>query len=232
MKFTTVAASAVLFSSMVMAMPNKVVYETEVVTITSCAPDVTDCPYRTQAPEPETTTSCSTSTEVEEPTPYPEEPTPYPEEVTPTPYPTSHEVYPEPETTTTPCTESTTHEVYPEPTSHEVYPEPETTTTPCPESTSISPPVTYPNTTIPVCPGGYGCHVETTLSPEATYPPECPGGYGCKVPTGTGVPYPAPVNTSTPYIPTPPPVTNEGGASKLTGSLIAVMGVAALALFA
>lgn len=78
MKFSTVAASAVLFSSVVIAMPNKVVYETEVVTITSCAPEVVDCPYATPTPEPypevpepePETTSCTT--EEVEPTPEPE----------------------------------------------------------------------------------------------------------------------------------------------------------------
>lgn len=54
MKFSTVAASAVLFG-MVLALPQpqEIVYETEIVTITSCAPTVTDCPYATATPEPE-----------------------------------------------------------------------------------------------------------------------------------------------------------------------------------
>lgn len=208
MKFSTVATSAVLFGSMVMAMPpQSVVYETEVVTITSCAPEVTDCPYRTVKPTPETTT-CTEEQEVE---------------ATPTPYP-------EP-------TDESEPTYAPEPT----Y-EPEPETTPCPESTSVYMPVTYPNTTAPLCPGGYGCPEHTTAPvcpggygcPVHTDSPvpECPGGYGCPpTPTGTGVPYP-PANTSTPSVPYPPPVENEGGAAKLAGSFVAVMGVAALALFA
>lgn len=220
MKFSTVAASAVLFGSMVMAMPpQSVVYETEVVTITSCAPEVTDCPYRTTVePVPETTpekTPCTTEEEVE---------------ATPTPYP-----YPVPSDESEPT--YAPHPTYePEPT---YKPEPETT--PCSESTSIYTPVTYPNTTAPLCPGGYGCPEHTTATVCYGYGcpvhtdspvPECPGGYGCPpIPTGTGVPYP-PANTSTPSVPYPPPVENQGGAAKLAGSFVAVLGVAALALFA
>lgn len=43
MRFS-VAASAVLFGAAVMAVPNSVVYETQYATITSCAPEKTDCP--------------------------------------------------------------------------------------------------------------------------------------------------------------------------------------------
>lgn len=231
MKFSTVTASAVLFGSMVIAMPANVVYETEVVTITSCAPEVTDCPYasKTVDTKPQTTTTpCSTSTP----------------EVKYEPEHTTTEVKYEPEYTTTevkyepehtPCTTSTevkyepehhtTPTPYPEPTYPVTTVHPEVkSSTPCPESTyTPPPPVTYPNTTTPVCPGGYGCE-------KPTYVPHCPGGYDCP-PIPSGVPHP-PANTSSPSYPTPPPVTNEGGANKLVGSLVAVMGVAVLALFA
>jgi hypothetical protein len=218
MKFSTVTASAVLFGSMVIAMPANVVYETEVVTITSCAPEVTDCPYasKTVDTKPQTTTTpCSTSTpEVKYEPEYTTTEVKYEPEHTPCT--TSTEVKYEPEHHTTPTP-------YPEPTYPVTTVHPEVkSTTPCPEST-YTPPVTYPNTTTPVCPGGYGCE-------KPTYVPQCPGGYDCP-PIPSGVPHP-PANTSSPSYPTPPPVTNEGGANKLVGSLVAVMGVAVLALFA
>lgn len=45
MRFSAIAVSAAIFG-VAMALPNQVVYETEVVTITSCAPDKTNCPGR------------------------------------------------------------------------------------------------------------------------------------------------------------------------------------------
>lgn len=114
MKFSTVAASAVFFG-MVLALPQpvEVVYETEIVTITSCAPTVTDCPYATVTPEPE-------HPEVE----YPEEE--HPAEETPCTT-TDIEV---PEITETPTYPNTTipeHPEYPEEEHPEVpeYPEEE-----------------------------------------------------------------------------------------------------------
>lgn len=45
MRFSTFATSAVFFGAVAMAVPNAaVVYQTEVVTITSCGPEVTNCP--------------------------------------------------------------------------------------------------------------------------------------------------------------------------------------------
>jgi hypothetical protein len=111
MKFSTVAASAVLFG-MVLALPQpqEVVYETEVVTITSCAPTVTDCPYATATPEPE-------YPEVEEPEHLAEEPEHLAEETPCTT--TAVEV---PEITHTPTYPNTTIPEYPEEESPE-YPE-------------------------------------------------------------------------------------------------------------
>lgn len=47
MRFTAIAVSAAVFG-VAMAMPASIVYETEIVTITSCAPEKTNCPGRTQ----------------------------------------------------------------------------------------------------------------------------------------------------------------------------------------
>ncbi|CUS12867.1 unnamed protein product [Tuber aestivum] len=44
MRFSTIAVSAALFGATAMALPGSVVYQTEVVTITSCAPEKTNCP--------------------------------------------------------------------------------------------------------------------------------------------------------------------------------------------
>ena len=51
MRFSTIAVSAAVFGVTAMAMPGNVVYQTEVVTITSCAPEKTNCPGKpTSAP--------------------------------------------------------------------------------------------------------------------------------------------------------------------------------------
>ena len=51
MRFSTIALSAAVFGVTAMAMPGNVVYQTEVVTITSCAPEKTNCPGKpTSAP--------------------------------------------------------------------------------------------------------------------------------------------------------------------------------------
>lgn len=51
MRFSTIAVSAAVFGVTAMAMPGNIVYQTEVVTITSCAPEKTNCPGRsTSAP--------------------------------------------------------------------------------------------------------------------------------------------------------------------------------------
>ncbi|PWW73426.1 hypothetical protein C7212DRAFT_334105, partial [Tuber magnatum] len=51
MRFSTIAVSAALFGVTAMALPGSVVYQTEVVTITSCAPEKTNCPGKsTSAP--------------------------------------------------------------------------------------------------------------------------------------------------------------------------------------
>lgn len=47
MRFSAIAVSAAVFG-VAMAVPASIVYETEVVTITSCAPEKTNCPGRTQ----------------------------------------------------------------------------------------------------------------------------------------------------------------------------------------
>lgn len=49
MKFSTVAASVALFGTVALAVPGKVVYQTEIQTITSCAPEIKDCPSRATA---------------------------------------------------------------------------------------------------------------------------------------------------------------------------------------
>lgn len=46
MRFSTIAVSAAAFSATAMAIPGSVVYQTSVVTITSCAPEKTNCPGR------------------------------------------------------------------------------------------------------------------------------------------------------------------------------------------
>jgi hypothetical protein len=103
MRFSTVAASAILIG-FAAALPNNVVYETEMVTITSCAPDKSDCPYASPTPTPVeptpvypevTTTPCPTSTEVSVPPHYPNSTVTYPQEPVPE-YPEESE-YPTPE---------------------------------------------------------------------------------------------------------------------------------------
>jgi len=67
MRFSTIAAAAT-FIGMVVAIPHEVVYETQIITITSCAPEKPNCPYATHtsttvAPVVETTT-CTDEIEV------------------------------------------------------------------------------------------------------------------------------------------------------------------------
>lgn len=50
MRYSKIAVSAVLIGAA--AAAPKVVYETEVATITSCAPDVSECPGNVAAPTP------------------------------------------------------------------------------------------------------------------------------------------------------------------------------------
>ncbi|KAI5792442.1 hypothetical protein DFH27DRAFT_188641 [Peziza echinospora] len=65
MRFSTVAAAAA-FIGMVVAVPHEIVYETQIITITSCAPEKPNCPYATHTSTTtvapvvvETTTSCT-----------------------------------------------------------------------------------------------------------------------------------------------------------------------------
>ncbi|PUU80449.1 hypothetical protein B9Z19DRAFT_1063427 [Tuber borchii] len=56
MRFSTIAISAAAFGATAMAMPGSVVYQTSVVTITSCAPEKTDCPARMSTSAPAVST--------------------------------------------------------------------------------------------------------------------------------------------------------------------------------
>jgi hypothetical protein len=47
MRFSTVAVSVAMFGAAAMALPGSVVYETQIVTITSCGPDKPNCPGKT-----------------------------------------------------------------------------------------------------------------------------------------------------------------------------------------
>ncbi|TGZ79184.1 hypothetical protein EX30DRAFT_119135 [Ascodesmis nigricans] len=74
MKFSTVAATVALFGAVAIAAPGEVVYQTEMVTITSCAPDVESCAGKPSAtPIPEAPASSipeavpSVPAEIEEP---------------------------------------------------------------------------------------------------------------------------------------------------------------------
>jgi len=169
MRFSTVAASAVLIG-FAAALPNSVVYETELVTITSCSPDKPDCPYATPTPV--------------EPTPEYPEPTPEYPEVTTTPCPTSTDIY-------VPPTYPNATASYPphEPSSYPEEPEyPTPSDEPHPEEPEYP---THPEPEYP-CEGGYDCtpppYVPTgtgvpyppanTSTSVPTYPPESEGAAG------------------------------------------------------
>jgi len=181
MRFSTVAASAVLIG-FAAALPNSVVYETEMVTITSCSPDKPDCPYATPTSTPVEPIPEYPST-TEYPTPEYPTTTEYPE-VSSTPCSSTTEY---PEVSSTPC--STTTDVYPP-----TYP----------NATASYPPTepsSYPEEPTP----------EYPEEPTPEYPQEPTPEYPPYVPTGTGVPYP-PANTSYPSIPTSPPEYEGAGA--------------------
>jgi hypothetical protein len=147
MRFSTVAASAVLIG-FAAALPNyaqdTVVYETTLVTVTSCSPDKTDCPGKPTATPVEypTITEYPTTTEYPVTSEYPTT-TEYPEVsstpctttdiVVPTHYPNSTVTYPphEPSYPAEPeYPEEPEHPEYPEEPEYPTNPEPEYPTQP------------------------------------------------------------------------------------------------------
>ncbi|KAG0124215.1 hypothetical protein HOY82DRAFT_194482 [Tuber indicum] len=77
MRFSTIAVSAAVFGATAMALPGSVVYQTEMVTITSCAPEKTDCPAKsTSAPVVSTPPPVVTPVCPGYPNCYPPHPTP------------------------------------------------------------------------------------------------------------------------------------------------------------
>jgi len=141
MRFSTVAASAVLVG-LAAALPNSVVYETELVTVTSCAPEKTDCPYATP-------TATSVEPEYPETTEYPETEYPEPEypEVTSTPCPSSTDVYVPPHYPNSTVTYVPHETVYPEPEYPEESEYPEYPEEPEPEYPTYSQEPEYPTGT-------------------------------------------------------------------------------------
>jgi len=207
MRFSTVAATAVLFGS-ALAVPAQTVYETEVATITSCPPEYTKCnggakptpaPYVPEGSKPEAPA-------------YPGGGYEHDVEVPTKDY--GHEV---------PSKGGYEHDVE-VPTQggdydHE-YPGTEHEDVEVPTKEYETP-----------SKGGYEHDVEVPAKGgDYGVPPvmggEYPGSY--PVPTGTGSYYPGAKNTSTPYVPTPHQY--QGAASTKGFSLVAVV-AAAGALF-
>lgn len=243
MRFSTIASSAALFGAAALALPNpEVVYETEVVTITSCGADVASCPgtYTTSVPvveHPVATTSCTTTTSsypVETPVEHPE----YPVE-TPVEKPEETPVYNSPGEKTpvyespkeTPVYNSPEEKtpVYESPKETPVYNSPEEKTpvyespkeTPVYESPKETPVYNSPGEKTPVYETpAYETPVDTGYPTYPEHPAYVPSATG-------GVDYP--VNTSSPVSPSVP-VTYEGAASANSFSIVAVI-AAAGALF-
>ncbi|KAL5344529.1 hypothetical protein ACLOAV_010510 [Pseudogymnoascus australis] len=229
-KYATLAVMATAVIATGIEAPDSTVYYTEEVTITSCAPTITDCPAQstvvslTSYPVPSTT-------EAEEPIPTTTEaPVPTTEaEETLTSYttivntitschPTVTDCPIGQETTiTVPC--STTEAPLPTetPVVPEVPTETEVPTTPAPtvpEPTVPAPPATV-TVTISSCPVDTPTWTSVPVGPTANPP----------VPTISGFPTPSNGTTVTPVV-TSPPIA--GSASAVSGSIFAV-GFAAMA---
>ena len=206
MRFTTAA----IFAGVAAA---STVYSTDHVTITSCAPEVTDCPGNgggyPVAPPPEQPTA----------------------EAPPPEYPTT-EVPPPPKgSTTVPPPEYPTTEVPPPP-------EHPTESTTCEESTTVPPPE-YPTTEVPPPVEATTSCEETTSVPPPEQPPMTPGyptgpppdvpGYPTEVPTlSTRFP---PGNGTVPTPTNQPPPIATAGAATLKICFAGVVAVVAAFLF-
>lgn len=180
MRFSTIAVSAAVFGATAMAVPGSVVYQTSVVTITSCAPEKTNCPGRSSTSAPVAVSS-----------------PPPPPVVTPP-------VYTPPAVTppvVTPGCPGGPHCPPPPPVPSSGYSLPVPVH---PNSTYVHPvpSVSKP----PVSPGPSGPPATLTVKPIASVIPGTGLPY---VPSGTGVPYPS-KNTSVPVPTTPPTFTGSG----------------------
>jgi hypothetical protein len=213
MRYSTVAASVALFGAAAMALPNAaVVYQTEMVTITSCGPEVVSCPARTQTPATTSTAVAATETPVDTPS--------YGETTAPTYGETSAPVYGSSELSPTYTTSAV--EI---PTGTGVPAES------APAGTGV-PAVSAPaGTGVPAVSAPAGTGAPAGSAPAATGYASAPLGTGASyVPSGTGYPSSA-QNTSAPIAsPTPSEATYEGSASATGFSLIAIA-AAAGALF-
>jgi len=215
------ATLAVMATAVMATAPDSTVYQTEEVTITSCAPTVTDCPARstvvslTSYPVPTTTEApviSSTSTEEAESTL-----TSYTTIVntitschpTVTDCPIGKET-----TLTVPCS-TTEAPVVPTTTKAPVVP------TSSEEATT--PPATI-TVTISVCPAEVPTFTSVHVGPTAPAPTA-----GTPVPTISGFPTPSNGTTVTPPTVTSPPIA--GAASAVSGSLFAVGFAAMVAVF-
>jgi len=201
MRFSTIAVSAAAFGATAMAMPGSVVYQTSVVTITSCAPEKTNCPGRMSTSAPGVSTVSPPPPPVMTPTGTPPVVTPPvvtpgcpggPHCPPPPPVPSSGYSLPMP--------------VHPN--STYVYPVP-----------SMSKPAGTP-----VGSGPQGPYPTMTNKPVASVIPGTGLPY---IPSGTGVPYPV-KNTSVPVPSTPPTYTGSGSIQSF--SILAV-GAAVAAFF-
>lgn len=210
MRFSTIAVSAAAFGATAMALPGSVVYQTSVVTITSCAPEKTNCPGRSSSSALEAVNTYS--------------PPPPPPVVTPT--------------TGTPLPPVVTGPVVTPPAVTPGCPGgPHCPPPPVPSSGYSLPIPVHPNSTFvhpvpsvskpvgtPVGPGSQGPYPTMTNKPVASVIPGTGLPY---VPSGTGVPYPS-KNTSVPVPTTPPTFTGSGSIQSF--SILAV-GAAVAAFF-
>ncbi|KAA8905733.1 hypothetical protein FN846DRAFT_890405 [Sphaerosporella brunnea] len=214
MRFSAVASVA-LFGAAAIALPGNVVYETEVVTITSCGPEVVSCPARTHS-----ATEVPTYTAPAGYGASPAETPSYsaPSEVSPTETPVAPGY---PASTGTPAGIP----AYSSPAVVPVYSAPAASEVPC--SSEVSP----TETAVVPASSGTPTGVPVYTAPAGSSPTESAPlgtGYPSYVPSGTGYPS-TPVNTSSPVSPSAPAVY-EGAASAKSFSLIAVV-AAAGALF-
>jgi hypothetical protein len=210
MRYSTVAASVALFGAAAMALPNAaVVYETEMVTITSCGPEVVSCPGRTQTPTTSTAIAATTGTPVDTPT----YGTPAAESPVSSAAPVDTPVYGSPSSEVSP-TETSSVEV-PSGTGVPAYSAPAGT---APAGTGV-PAYSAPAGTAPAGSAPAGTGVPAYSAPLGT-------GVPSYVPSGTGYPSSA-VNTSSPIAsPTPSEATYEGSASAKGFSLVAIAAAA------
>ncbi|RPA99673.1 hypothetical protein L873DRAFT_1682664 [Choiromyces venosus 120613-1] len=192
MRFSTIAVSAAVFGATAMAMPGSVVYQTEVVTITSCAPEKTNCPARSS------TAPCPPVPSAGFSVPAP------PNGTFVSPAPTGKPV----------CSGG----AYCPPAAVTSSPAGSTPAPVCPGSPNVRdiPLSVLAGSSLLIlifqCPP-----VSMTVKPVASV---IPGTGLPSVPSGTGVPQP-PMNTSVPVVPSTPP-TFTGSASIQTFSILAV----------